>query len=275
MRNLVGEKVGRLVVVDNCEHITKKGKTVAGCLCKCDCGKTKITARTNILSGQTRSCGCLIRELNETKIGNNYGELTKTTYQPVHHKRLKDTWKNMKARCFNKKKKEYKNYGGRGITVCAEWSSNFMSFYEWAMVNGYRSDLTIDRIDVNGNYEPSNCRWATDWEQRRNTRRNHYITIDGITKVVADWSKELGIPDYKVVRIYEKRNSRIYNVRNERPVIQVDIKTGEQVGEYKSIVVAAKAIKLKSASNITQCCKGLKQSVGGYKWAYKEDRGSK
>ena len=93
--------------------------------------------------------------------------------------RIYNTWAQMKARCYNPKHKAYKHYGGRGITACKEWIESFEAFYEWAISNSYASNLTIDRIDVNGNYEPSNCRWATAKEQANNTRFNRIIIFNG------------------------------------------------------------------------------------------------
>ena len=99
----------------------------------------------------------------------------------------------MLNRCFNSKCADYKYYGSRGITVCNEWKNDFMSFYTWAMRNGYRENLTIDRINNNGNYEPLNCRWITKKEQQRNKRNNRYITYGGKTLCLADWSRLLKI----------------------------------------------------------------------------------
>lgn len=104
---------------------------------------------------------------------------------------------NMKSRCYNPKSKQYADYGGRGITVCDEWRSKGGSkkFFEWAIENGWEPSLTIDRIDVNGNYEPSNCRWATMRRQLNNTRRNHLLTLDGETHTAAEWSRITGIDE--------------------------------------------------------------------------------
>ena len=99
----------------------------------------------------------------------------------------------MKKRCYNPKDKRFKNYGGRGIKVCDEWSNSFEAFYDWAMSNGYSEKLTIDRIDVNGDYFPENCRWATVKEQQRNTTRNHHVTAFGKTMTIAEWSEHTGI----------------------------------------------------------------------------------
>ena len=99
----------------------------------------------------------------------------------------------MKRRCNCSSYDGYKHYGGRGIAVCEEWKNNFQAFYEWSMANGYTDELTIDRIDVNGNYEPSNCRWVTRKVQSNNTRVNHFVTLNGCTKTLAEWAEEYGI----------------------------------------------------------------------------------
>lgn len=108
-------------------------------------------------------------------------------------KRIYSIWHNMKSRCYYNKSDKYKYYGGRGITVCDEWRDSFKAFYAWAMANGYRDDLTIDRIDVDGNYEPSNCRWIDMLAQNNNTSKNHYITHNGETKTAAEWARQYGI----------------------------------------------------------------------------------
>ena len=101
----------------------------------------------------------------------------------------------MIRRCHHKKDKDYKNYGERGISVCQKWRDDFMSFYDWAMNNGYNETLTLDRIDNDGNYEPSNCRWATIKEQSNNTRFNRYITYNGKTKTITQWAEFLGFKE--------------------------------------------------------------------------------
>ena len=110
--------------------------------------------------------------------------------------RLYECWTDMKKRCYNEKNKRYSNYGGRGICVCDEWRTDFMAFNDWAMTHGYSDDLTLDRIDVNGNYDPDNCRWATRMEQMSNTSRNRYITAFGETKTMSEWARIFNIsPD--------------------------------------------------------------------------------
>ncbi|MBO7171268.1 MAG: hypothetical protein J6W28_08845, partial [Clostridia bacterium] len=109
------------------------------------------------------------------------------------HTRLHHIWHGIKQRCLNPKSYIYKNYGGRGITVCDEWRDSFEVFYGWAMANGYADDLTIDRIDVNGNYEPLNCRWATSKEQGNNRRTNHLLTYKGQTRTTQEWADIKGL----------------------------------------------------------------------------------
>ena len=107
--------------------------------------------------------------------------------------RLHRIWNNMKQRCSNPNNDGYKYYGMRGVTVCKEWQE-FKPFYIWAMNNGYEDNLTIDRIDVNGNYEPSNCRWANKYTQANNTRQNRYIMFKNTTHTLKEWSVLLNIP---------------------------------------------------------------------------------
>lgn len=109
------------------------------------------------------------------------------------HTRIYDIWRSMRQRCYNPNTNRYKNYGGKGIKVCDEWRESFEAFYEWAMANGYADNLTIDRKDTNGNYEPNNCRWVTMKEQQNNRLNNHLETYNGETHTIAEWSEITGI----------------------------------------------------------------------------------
>lgn len=122
--------------------------------------------------------------------------------------RLFTIWMNMKARCYRKTSKDYPNYGGRGIKICGEWTNSFQEFYDWAIKSGYSHELTIDRIDVNGNYEPSNCRWATREEQENNKRNSVYYEIDGVKHTVSEWAELYNMPK-ELVRTRVKRGMDI------------------------------------------------------------------
>lgn len=108
--------------------------------------------------------------------------------------KLRPVWRGMKNRCFNPKAPKFKYYGARGITVCDEWKENYQAFFDWAMANGYEESLTLDRIDTNGNYEPSNCRWVTRTVQNGNKRNNRYLEFQGVTRSIPEWSAITGIP---------------------------------------------------------------------------------
>lgn len=112
--------------------------------------------------------------------------------------RLYHTWENMKKRCYNKNNNHYKWYGARGIAVCDEWKDDFQAFYDWSKNNGYNNNLTIDRIDNNGNYEPNNCRWVDMKQQQRNRRSNKNITINGETHCLVEWCEIYNMPYDKV-----------------------------------------------------------------------------
>lgn len=151
--------------------------------CQCDCGKIVYTTGHVMKSGSSRSCGCLFREVVE-KNNKIHGE-TGT--------RLYNNWKGMLQRCRDKNYAYYNDYGGRGIKVCDQWKQ-FVPFRNWALANGYKDGLTIERVDNNGNYEPENCKWVTRKEQGNNRRTNHLITFNGKTQNIAQWSEETGLP---------------------------------------------------------------------------------
>lgn len=176
--NMIGQKFGRLTVINELKERTKYGDKIYKCLC--DCGNYVIAVGTILRRGSKKSCGCLNHEPKYKTHGK-------------HNTRLFKTLNRMKQRCYNKNTPNYKNYGGRGIVVCDEWLNNFMKFYNWAINNGYDDNLTIDRIDVDGNYEPNNCRWITNLEQQNNKRNNVLLTYKGKTQTMAQWCKELNI----------------------------------------------------------------------------------
>lgn len=155
-------------------------------LCKCDCGNTKIISANSLQRGVTKSCGCLDKEKHITHPNRRTHGMCGT--------RIYRIWKAIKNRVTNKNAPDFQKwYGSRGITICEEWKNDFMAFYRWAMANGYNDTLSIDRIDVNSDYTPNNCRWATTKQQNRNTRQNIFLTYNGETHCLADWAGILGI----------------------------------------------------------------------------------
>jgi hypothetical protein len=179
-KDLTGKRFGRLVVLRLYCH-GGNGKSVKW-VCKCDCGKTVNIASSHLLNGSTQSCGCYHEE-----------QFRKSTIK--HHMsntRLYNIWNRMIRRCECDTEKAFINYGARGISVCEEWHES-KNFFDWALANGYDDSLTIDRINVNGNYEPSNCRWITKKEQAYNKRNSIMIEYQGETKCLAEWCKILGI----------------------------------------------------------------------------------
>lgn len=172
--DITGKKFGKLTAL----RFAYKGKRRDHYwLFRCDCGKETVAMKSAVMSGHTKSCGCL------------GGVLT----HGLKRSRPYYIWTNMKTRCYNKNAKKYESYGGRGITVCDEWKNDFMAFYNWAIENGYNDGLTLDRIDNNGNYCPENCRWATPAEQSRNKRNNIFITYEGETLCLSDMARLHGV----------------------------------------------------------------------------------
>lgn len=167
-QDLTGESYGMLVVIGIGSKVEGRKKHW---MCQCSCGNVKSVRSDSLKSGAIRSCGCLKKEQDKKNLDRQTHNLTGT--------RLHRVWLGMKSRCGNESLEHYERYGARGIRVCDEWSNSFEVFYEWAMSNGYEEHLTIDRIDNDGNYHPSNCKWSTAKEQANNRRSNISIVMDG------------------------------------------------------------------------------------------------
>lgn len=180
-KDIIGMKFGRLTVI-KLDHVKKLKRNFYYYLCKCDCGNDCIVLKSSLLNGLTRSCGCYNTEVRAE-------QCRKRAKHNLTNTRLHGIWDKMKGRCFCSTLPDYSRYGGRGITVCDEWKNNFEAFYDWAMANGYKEDLTLDRIDVNGNYEPVNCRWTNQKIQQRNRRNNRLITFNGETHCLFEWAE--------------------------------------------------------------------------------------
>jgi len=194
--DLTGERFGRLLVI-SLDHKDKYSSKYW--LCRCDCGNEKVIRGGSLKRGLTRSCGCLLRETareNTPKHSTKHG---------LRKARVWSIWMSIKRRCRNPKSTGYYKYGARGINVCDEWYDNFVNFYEWAINNGYKDDLTIDRKDNDGNYEPSNCRWVNNYIQANNKRNNIWYPYRGELKTLGQICRTEGI-DYKHVYQLIKRD---------------------------------------------------------------------
>ena len=178
INDLTGKKFGKLFVKKI--HPTNGGDAYFDCIC--DCGNLKIARGSGLKSGKIKSCGCL----NTKRVPQN-----KT--HGMSGSRLFKIWAGMKQRCYNHNNAKYKIYGGRGIEVCPEWQE-FEPFMKWSYDNGYNDNLTIDRINTDGNYEPDNCRWVDLKQQANNTRSTIFLTCNGETKSASEWSEITGIP---------------------------------------------------------------------------------
>ena len=184
MRDMTGMVFERLTVI---RYIGKRGTSqkVPHWVCHCICGEERIVAGPHLRSGHTKSCGCWARErsANNRTHGHSTGGMTTQVY---------NTWVCMRSRCTNKNSDQYPYYGGRGIEVCERWMRSFESFLE-DMGKPPKHTRTLDRIDVDGHYEPSNCRWASRKDQARNRSSNSMLTFQGKTQCQSAWAEEMGI----------------------------------------------------------------------------------
>lgn len=209
VENFIGKRYGRLVVLGEDHEEYNQKRVVRYVKCHCDCGNDTIVNLQLLIDGTTKSCGCYNREIH-TKHGKS-------------NHRLYNILTGMKQRCYNPKKDNYALYGGRGIRICDEWldhDNGFQRFYDWAMEHGYADDLTIDRIDSDGNYEPNNCRWVNALKQGKNIRANVFITyiyrldkkrVGYLTYCATDWGRITGT-SYQTIRYnLEHRNGRTIN----------------------------------------------------------------
>lgn len=190
-KDITGQRFGRLTVIRFLPRAEREHPRRTW-LCRCDCGNEIQVAAAKLISGHTTSCGCAVVD-HIANVNKKYRHT---------NKRLYSVWKSMNARCHNPKAFGYKSYGGRGITICDEWSEynedGYETFYDWAVDNGYDfdakvNDCTIDRVDVNGNYEPGNCRWVTNKVQQNNRRDSVKYEYHGESHTMSEWAEILGV----------------------------------------------------------------------------------
>lgn len=179
MIDITGKRFGNLTAI-RFDHKRKQncGSYTTYWLFRCDCGKEKVIQKKNVVKGRIVSCGCQQHRLKHGMC-----------YTRLHH-----IWHGIKQRCLNKKNSRYYRYGALGIKICDEWKNDFVSFYNWAVENGYTDKLSIDRLDNKGDYCPENCRWTTQHEQLRNYSKNRMITYNGETLCLTDMAKKYGVP---------------------------------------------------------------------------------
>ena len=225
-KDLRGKRFGRLTAI---ECVGKaQNSTYRLWRCTCDCGREVITTTHALTCGDTKSCGCLKHDVT----------VERNRKHGLSGSRLYRVWSSMKYRCYKPTCKEYRNYGGRGISVCDEWRSSFEAFREWALANGYdesapRGKCTIDRIDNDGNYEPDNCRIA-----------------DMVTQV---------------------RNRRHFHRRNNVSAVEQVSTDGTVIARYPSIVIAEESLGHSGCRNISATCQGRQKTAYGYVWRYAQE----
>lgn len=174
LKDEVGNRYGRLLVIGRAENC-KQGQAQWKCLC--DCGNTCTVTGSNLRRGKQISCGCYGHQVNAKN----------DVPTELRQGRIYRIWQRMISRCANPQNSRYYTYGARGIAVCEEWANDYIEFHKWAIANGYKENLSIDRINIDGNYEPSNCRWATPKQQGRNTTRTVYLTYNGEKRPLTEW----------------------------------------------------------------------------------------
>ena len=180
-----GKRFGRYVVL---RYVGENKAHESLWECKCDCGNIRVVPGVRLRKGGALSCGCYHRDEMVNRL----------TSHGLSESRIYDIWKELKQRCTNESNIKYKYYGEKGITVCDEWANSFISFYNWSIENGYNESLTIDRIDSNKGYNPSNCRWVSYKVQNNNKGNNVRIEMDGVVKTISEWCECYNVPFRRV-----------------------------------------------------------------------------
>ena len=192
----IGKQIGLITILD-----FKRTDDIPEFYTLCECGNKQWLNAYSVIKGAAISCGCF-REI-QLKL--------KCTKYISKDKRLYSIWREMKNRCYNEKRKDYKYYGFKGVKICEDWINDFNNFQAWALKNGYREKLTLDRIDASGNYEPENCRWVDMKIQNRNKSNNIKVLYKGETKTLKEWSEVLNINYGTLKDRYKKHQTLVLN----------------------------------------------------------------
>ena len=230
--DLTSQRFGRLTVI---EFVPIPKSSNSYWKCKCDCGNFSIVMGKSLLNGDTSSCGCFHKERTASgKYNLKHG---------MSNSRIYRIWKKMKERCTNTNSNNYAHYGGKGIKICDEWLNDFTEFYNWSMANGYTDELTIDRIDVSGNYCPENCRWVDMKTQQRNRTNNIQIEYQGKKMCLSEVAEKLGVNQKMIQNRYRRGYSEremltlgTRKLRNEKKIINKKRKlTDDQAQEIRNL----------------------------------------
>ena len=270
-----GDRFGYLTVICETEpNITPCGTVQRKFLCKCDCGNHVIRMRSTLQKSKNQSCGC-----KQLTLADRTRKYTKEQRESF----LYSTWHGMRQRCLDPNSSHFANYGGRGVIICEEWLNDYTKFYDWALENGACKQLTLDRIDLNGNYEPSNCRWADAETQMNNTTQNRFIEYKGERLTVTQWSRKTKIQEgtirarldkygYSVGQAlgYEPHTTKVWDRSHTRKIVNQYSLNGDFIKKWTSVQDASDALNI-SISSIRNCATGVYKTGNGFIWKYKEE----
>lgn len=263
IQSLVGKKIGRWLVIERSPN-GKYGE--AKFLCRCDCGIERVVLNGSLMNGESKSCGCYIRDYHKQNIKHGYGRSGKDR-TPEYR-----AWASMKTRCYNKNIKQYHDWGGRGISVCKRWVNSFTNFLK-DMGERPSAKHSLDRKDNDKDYSKKNCRWVLKSIQAGNMRSNRIIDYLGQSKNISEWCRELGVNavsiryHLKKGLSFEQAYKRLSAYKQKKAVTQYSL-DNYIINEWESLTDASKSLNI-NMSAICMACKGKNDTAGGFIWKYK------